>query len=110
MIRKNKKFIDPRYFMDEKLELNEETGDEVMKQIIMEELNEETGDEVMKSLEDQYGPSNRSQVDAQFTQDVADFEHIVTAISHAYGNERVRDVATELVRMVLDPPTGPGEY
>ena len=93
MIRKNKKFIDPRYFMDEKLELNEETGDEVMK-----------------SLEDQYGPSNRSQVDAQFTQDVADFEHIVTAISHAYGNERVRDVATELVRMVLDPPTGPGEY
>jgi hypothetical protein len=24
MIRKNKKFIDPRYFMDEKMELNEQ--------------------------------------------------------------------------------------
>jgi hypothetical protein len=26
MIRKNKKFIDPRYFMDEKMELNESAG------------------------------------------------------------------------------------
>jgi hypothetical protein len=29
MIRKNKKFIDPRYFMDEKMELNEGLGDEL---------------------------------------------------------------------------------
>ena len=64
---------------------------EQLKQIILEELNE----------------SNRSQLDAKFTQDVADFEQIVTAISNAYGDQLVRDVATELVRMVLDPPTGP---
>tara|TARA_R110000824_G_scaffold308926_2_gene496351 strand:+ start:140 stop:538 length:399 start_codon:yes stop_codon:yes gene_type:complete len=35
MIRKNKKFIDPRYFMDEKMELNKQP-----QQVIKEELNE----------------------------------------------------------------------
>jgi hypothetical protein len=35
MIRKNKKFIDPRYFMDEKMELSEQT-----QPIIKEELDQ----------------------------------------------------------------------
>jgi len=80
---------------------------EQLKQIIVEELNEETGDEVMNALGDQYGPSNRSQVDAKFTQEMDKFDHIVTAITDNYGDQRVADVAIEIVRMVMDPPTGP---
>ena len=38
MIRKNKKFIDPRYFMDEKMELDKQP-----QQIIKEELAEAHG-------------------------------------------------------------------
>jgi len=59
---------------------------EQLKQIILEELNE----------------SNRSQLDAKFTQHTADFQHVVDEITNAYGNERVRDVATELVRMIAN--------
>ena len=75
---------------------------EQLKQIILEELNESTGDEVMNALGDQYGPSNRSQLGAKFTQHTADFQHVVDEITNAYGNERVRDVATELVRMIAN--------
>jgi len=80
---------------------------EQLKQIILEELNESTGDEVMNALGDQYGPSNRSQLDADFARDMERFGHTVTAITDAYGDQRVADVAIEIVRMVMDPPTGP---
>ena len=33
MIRKNKKFIDPRYFMDEKMELNENVINNIVQKI-----------------------------------------------------------------------------
>ena len=54
-----------------------------------------------------YRDKEPTEKEAAFTQHVADFEHIVTAITDSYGNERVKDVATELVRMVMSPPTGP---
>ncbi len=80
---------------------------EQLKQIIVEELNEETGDEVMSRFQDQVGPSRRSQADAKVAQEMDKFEHNVTAITDAYGGELVADVAIEIVRMVMDPPTGP---
>tara|TARA_R110002110_G_scaffold28055_1_gene101339 strand:+ start:131 stop:397 length:267 start_codon:yes stop_codon:yes gene_type:complete len=79
---------------------------EQLKQIIMEELNEETGDEVMSRFQDQVGPSRRSQMDAAVAQETADFQHKVDWVIRSYGNDTVKDVATEIVRMVLRPPDG----
>ena len=79
---------------------------EQLKQIIMEELNEETGDEVMSRFQDQVGPSRRSQMDATVAQETAEFNRIVDWVIRSYGNDTVKDVATEIVRMVLRPPDG----
>jgi len=91
-----------------------------LKQIIKEELKvtfnegfldrfKKTPDPEPRDIAAEIPPEDRAQYyrdkeptekEAAFTQHVADFEHIVAAISRAYGDERVEDVATELVRMI----------
>ena len=93
-----------------------------LKQIIKEELKvtfnegfldrfKKTPDPEPRDIAAEIPPEDRAQYyrdkeptekEAAFTQHTADFQHVVDEITAAFGNELVKDVAIELVRMIAN--------